>query len=90
MEKPQPSHKKGNISPAWDRVGDVRLQGGDAAGSSGPLHQTGALLLADTDTGMLRCVQRHLTSSTFIYLPGSTLALEMRQVLILRNTTERD
>lgn len=46
-------------------------RGDDAAWSSSPLHQTGALLLADGDTGMLRCARRHPTSSTFIYLAGS-------------------
>lgn len=42
-------------------------------------------------TGILgRGVSRHLTTSTFMYLTGTTLVLEMRQVLILRNTAVRD
>lgn len=42
-------------------------------------------------TGILgRGGSRHLTTSTFMYLTGTTLVLEMRQVLILRNTAVRD
>lgn len=65
-------------------------RGDDAAWSSSPLHQTGALLLADGLQGC--CAVRDVIrpAARLSISPAPKLDLEMRQALILRNTAARD
>lgn len=83
---------KGNISPAWDRGGDVRVQPGGMMRHDPPVHciKPGRSYWLTGIQGC--CAVRDVIrpAARLSISPAPKLDLEMRQALILRNTAARD